>query len=981
MTPSGSQDFPRRFWQLLSLCHGLLNFGPVYDQGHVDQFGIASCGVVTGVFGKKLQGINVDSTPVTADLIPTKSKKELQLLPKKERTESGGNTKIMSGTAEIQTQEIGKLWGLDHSVSDAVFKNLIAPIAEALRVKIPDTVTTGDNNNSSSNTNTVAILRASKKIDDEVTQMAFLSRLEFESNFSSTSSEEKTEEKTVNSIPEKLNQITKKLFPNENLNPYTGQSIMFQQIEMIRGRYLDVAKALLEADDKDKESSPKFRMEKMKISEISAYILGHIGTITQQNLTQMAGERNLLKWQQVEQISEFMDQNPRKYYSDDCSYSALKPKIKQVDPSTLDVIMVTGGAGFVGSHIAEALLLEGRTVVVFDMLNSETTGKGEKEENVQILKAAAEKWKKQNSSKSKSSKSRSNTMTSSSLENENDVSTKIHFVHGDMRDKETVSETIEKYKVTACVHVAGLVDDRRSVKFPEQYIDVNVLGTCNLLQCLGNSESCKKVVQASTRSVFGQVPEQLKDAMLDENFPRRPVNPYGATKVASDAIAHAYSHLSKMPITLVRIFATYGPRGRPDMMPRILMEKIRNGEEILKFGEGDATRTWVYIEDIVSAFLTCLKTEIVQPHYNDAEKQPQFSPYFDEFNTNSSDGSVSLNTLIETAEKVVGKKAIIENVPVPPGDANYVGHSDSRKFLEKLDWKPKVSLFEGMTKYLKTLDAADSEATTSELCSEKRPESLEGATECSRKTRVDSIRDISPASSRADSSQRDSEEKNDDDTEEEEKSSMTNTPVNLLQLFEDFAAAYNDNKNGHIEFAPVNTEAKRRGPIRGLSTTRMLEDMNQALILNPQAGKKQIGNGGQISNVPGDVNGRRFFSGNSVADFNKYNTGSTMNSPPMGGRTQHAGGYSSRIQINPGKDSESMRGAQEHDMNSGNNSGGHDMNGGNNSNSDGRTPIVVKKSGKTETQQKKKPFGFLSQRPNFGFLWGGGGKNMVTPMA
>jgi len=1047
MMPSISQISRRKFilWQLLLLCHdGLFNFGPVYYdwQRHPDQTKsghfIGSFGVVTGVLGKKLQGTGIDisKNPThKANLIPAKKEAASEALLSESKTESGNVMSTASGNI-MSTEKIAKLWGLDpsrldHSSLDHssrsynVFKSLIAPTAASLRVKIPDTdyivtgdksnnsssktntVTIGDSNDSSANTNTVAGL-ASKNIDDEVTQIAFLSRLNFFSSDLNSS-----EEKTV-SIPEKLNQITKRLFPNEKLNPYTPQplhsieAIMFQQIERIRGRYLDVLKALLEAPENkgaDRGSNMKMsEIETMKISEISGYILGHIGTITNLTVTKfnpgqngliMSGvEQNLvLKWQQVEQISKFMNQNPRKYYSDDCN--DVKPEIKQVDPSTLDVIMVTGGAGFVGSHIAEALLLEGRTVVVFDMLNSETTGKGEKEENVQILKAAAEKWKKKNSCKSKSK-----IVTFSSAENQNDEKNthaeneepKIHFVHGDMRDKETVAETIEKYKVTACVHVAGLVDDRRSVKFPEQYIDINVQGTCNLLQCLGNSETCKKVVQASTRSVFGQVPEKLKDAMLDENFPRRPVNPYGASKVASDAIAHAYSHLSNMQITLVRIFATYGPRGRPDMMPRILMEKIRNGEEILKFGEGDATRTWVYIEDIVSAFLTCLKTEIVQPHYNDAEKQPQFSPYFDEFNTNSSDGSVSLNTLIETAEKVVGKKAIIKNVPVPPGDANYVGHSDSRKFREKLNWTPKVSLLEGMTKYLKTLDASE------EACSKERSSS------------TDSVRDFkSPAASRADSSE-ESEDKNDDhfdDTEEEqkrakeEKRSTTNTPVNLLQLFEDFAAAYNDNKNSgyndnknSVNQITQVENTKRRGLTRGLSTTRMLEDMNETLILNPQknGGRKKNQtaplNGGQISN--GDVNGRRFFTGKSVADFNKY-TGNNMNSPPMGGRTvsTQRGGYSSRIQVNPGKDSEPMRGAQEHDVNGGNNSCGHDMNGGNsnsngsnsNSNNGASSGMVVKKSGKTETQQKKKPFGFLSQRPNFGFLWGGGGKNMVVPMA
>lgn len=140
------------------------------------------------------------------------------------------------------------------------------------------------------------------------------------------------------------------------------------------------------------------------------------------------------------------------------------------------------------------------------------------------------------------------------------------------------------------------------------------------------------------------------------------------------------SDLHKMNVTLVRIFATYGPRGRPDMIPRILIENIVNDIPIRKFGDGTATRTWIYISDIVSAFVCAL-------HH------PMGG--FAEFNTGAPN-STTLNELIATAEKVVGKKAIVEQCEVPPGDAHTVGHPSYELIQKTLGWSPKVNVEEGM---------------------------------------------------------------------------------------------------------------------------------------------------------------------------------------------------------------------------------------------------------------------------------------------
>eukprot|EP00931_Biecheleriopsis_adriatica_P089168 TRINITY_DN63336_c0_g1_i1.p1 TRINITY_DN63336_c0_g1~~TRINITY_DN63336_c0_g1_i1.p1 ORF type:complete len:438 (-),score=91.68 TRINITY_DN63336_c0_g1_i1:59-1306(-) len=314
-------------------------------------------------------------------------------------------------------------------------------------------------------------------------------------------------------------------------------------------------------------------------------------------------------------------------------------------------VLVTGGVGFVGSHIVEALLNEGRKVVIYDIFNAETTKSQEKKDNASMLERVAS----ENADKGAS----------------------LKIVNGDIRDQEHVMKVIKEEKITGCIHVGGMVDDRRSVLHPDEYIDVNILGTALLLDALGKC-GVRMVVQASTRSVFGQRTDN--DVLLDENAARRPINPYGASKVAADAMAHCYSHLHNMNLTLIRIFATYGPRGRPDMIPRILIENVYDEKPIKKFGDGSATRTWIYVSDIVSAFLLALK------HPQDG---------FAEFNTGAPN-STTLNELIATAEKVVGKPAIIEHYPPPPGDAHTVGHPCYDKIKQTLGWKPMVDVEEGM---------------------------------------------------------------------------------------------------------------------------------------------------------------------------------------------------------------------------------------------------------------------------------------------
>ena len=175
-------------------------------------------------------------------------------------------------------------------------------------------------------------------------------------------------------------------------------------------------------------------------------------------------------------------------------------------------VLVTGGVGFVGSHVTESLLRSGSKVVVYDSFNTETTERAEKVGIARELHRVA-------------------------LEHAH-LGASLVVVKGDIRDRALIMKTIARYSIASCVHLGAMVDDRRSVSLPDEFIDVNIRGTATLLDALGAS-GVKMVVQASTRSVFGQ--REHNGACLTESADRRPVNPYGASKVGSDAIAHCYS--------------------------------------------------------------------------------------------------------------------------------------------------------------------------------------------------------------------------------------------------------------------------------------------------------------------------------------------------------------------------------------------------------------------------------------------------------
>ena len=324
------------------------------------------------------------------------------------------------------------------------------------------------------------------------------------------------------------------------------------------------------------------------------------------------------------------------------------------------VVLVTGGAGFFGHHIALRLLRDGKHVVVFDKLNAETTSSDEKEENLQILREVARSCPR----------------------------AQLTVYRGDLLDDVSLRQALAATRPTAIVHAASLVDDRRSVKHPTEYVLVNTVGTQKLLQTVTEQAGVTQVVYISTRSTFGEATRPTQ--RMAEDAPQRPINPYGASKVGAEAMCHVYHQVHGLNVNIIRIFALYGPRGRPDMIPRILIERIHRRETIQKFGTGEANRDWLYVADAAEAVLAAVHT-------------PRG---FDAFNIGSGRGT-SLNELIATAESVVGRKAIIEHLPVPTGDAHFVGVADSSHAREVLRWCPRTSLKAGLALTLQATFGAE----------------------------------------------------------------------------------------------------------------------------------------------------------------------------------------------------------------------------------------------------------------------------------
>ena len=301
--------------------------------------------------------------------------------------------------------------------------------------------------------------------------------------------------------------------------------------------------------------------------------------------------------------------------------------------------LVTGGAGFIGSHVAEALLRRGERVVVIDNFN-DYYDPMIKQRNAAQLR-----------------------------DYDNCV-----MIEGDIRDVALVDRLFAEQGITHVAHLAAMAGVRESVRQPRLYLDVNLTGTLNLLET-AKEANIKQFVLASTSSVYGKT-ELLP--FVESDTADRPLAAYPASKRAAELLAHTYNNLFGMNITALRFFNVYGPAGRPDMMPWRLLEATQTGEQIRLFNNGDIHRDWTYIADTVKGVLTALGQPLGFEIINLGCGAP-----------------ISLTDFVELIEEYAGESINTVSVPTPLSDPP-ITYCDNSKARELLGFAPSITIQEGL---------------------------------------------------------------------------------------------------------------------------------------------------------------------------------------------------------------------------------------------------------------------------------------------
>jgi UDP-glucuronate 4-epimerase len=307
--------------------------------------------------------------------------------------------------------------------------------------------------------------------------------------------------------------------------------------------------------------------------------------------------------------------------------------------------MVTGGAGFIGSHLCERLLREGDQVVCFDNFDN-FYDPDIKIRNVEgINKKFPDRFK---------------------------------LITGDIRNAEHLQEAFQKNRIDLVVHLAARAGVRPSIEQPLLYQDMNIRGTMVLLEAC-KEYKVKDFIFASSSSVYG---ENQRVPFSEKDLDIQPISPYGATKRAGELLSYSYHHLYGMNIACLRIFTAYGPRQRPEMAIHKFTRLVDQGEKVPMFGDGSSRRDYTYIDDLIEGILSIIHRSKGFEVYNLGESQ-----------------TTSLKELIQLIEKALGKKALVEMLRPQPGDVSTT-YADITKAKKMLGYRPKVKMEEGIRRFV-----------------------------------------------------------------------------------------------------------------------------------------------------------------------------------------------------------------------------------------------------------------------------------------
>jgi UDP-glucuronate 4-epimerase len=302
--------------------------------------------------------------------------------------------------------------------------------------------------------------------------------------------------------------------------------------------------------------------------------------------------------------------------------------------------LVTGGAGFIGSHVCERLLSTGHAVWALDDLN-DFYDPALKRRNLADIQALRKPFV---------------------------------FAEGDVADRTCVERLFRAVPFDQVIHLAARAGIRPSLREPALYQRVNVEGTANILEA-ARANGVAKIILASSSSVYG-INSKVPFAESDPVF--SPISPYAASKLACEALGHVFHHVYGMDIVMLRFFTVYGPRQRPDLAIHKFARLIAAGRPLELFGDGSAARDYTYITDIVDGIMACIRQTFGYEIFNLGGSHPS-----------------KLLRLVELLEMALGQKALIEKKPDQPGDVPQTWADISKSGL-RLGYSPKVRLEEGV---------------------------------------------------------------------------------------------------------------------------------------------------------------------------------------------------------------------------------------------------------------------------------------------
>ncbi|HWK99972.1 MAG TPA: NAD-dependent epimerase [Parapedobacter sp.] len=328
-------------------------------------------------------------------------------------------------------------------------------------------------------------------------------------------------------------------------------------------------------------------------------------------------------------------------------------------------ILVTGAAGFIGFYTVKALLNHGSEIVGIDNINDyyDTNLKYGRLAECGVSKETISTNQKVRSS----------------------INSKYCFQKGDLTDLQGLEALFANERFDYVIHLAAQPGVRYSLENPHAYIQSNIVGFMNVLECC-RYHGVKHLVYASSSSIYGM---NDKIPFSEDDRVDYPVSVYAATKKSNELLAHTYSHLYQLPTTGLRFFTVYGPWGRPDMAPMLFADAISQGKPIKVFNGGDMLRDFTYVDDIVEG--------VIQATENIPTEQ-EVQPYYRLCNIGNSK-PIQLMDFIREMEKAMGKEAILEMYPMQPGDVK-VTFADTSKLEKITGYRPKTSIETGIASFI-----------------------------------------------------------------------------------------------------------------------------------------------------------------------------------------------------------------------------------------------------------------------------------------